>query len=467
MDETPSNHDIDLERMSDVDNLMWIVERNPLLRSTITAVTLLESAPDRAAFEAKVDRVTRVVQRLRQRVVANPVSIAPPRWEVDPDFQLDDHVRWIELAEDSSLETVLVLAEDVATKPFDRHSPLWEFTMVVGLGSGEAALITKLHHSIADGMGSIEIMLELFELEPAQLGATAADLPEAPEAHPLGQGDRVKNAIIFEGEKQADLFRQAINAVRSMPDSTLERAKVVAETASSMGRALKPASEPMSPLMSRRSTELSFGTLSYPLSSLKAAGHAAGSKLNAAFLAGIIGGLREYHDHHATPVDALRMGMPISTRTSSDDATSNNFAAARIEVPLDVEDPMELMRLLEELVDRERHEPSLGLTKHAAGMLSRLPKRMTTEFMTNTMKGIDFSASNVPGVPIPVYLTGIPLGGQYPFGPLSGSAVNLTLLSYLDMVYIGINMDAAAIPDADVFQAALGRGFDTVLALAD
>ncbi len=467
MDDQVSNEDIDLERMSDVDNLMWIVERNPLLRSTITAVTLLESAPDQAAFEAKVDRVTRLVPRLRQRVVANPVSIAPPRWELDPEFHLSNHVRWVEMAAGSSLETVLILAEDIASKPFDRHSPLWEFTMVVGLDSGEAALITKLHHSIADGMGSIQIMLELFELEPAQTEVATSDLPPAPEAHPLGQGDRVKNAIVFEREKQADLLRQTLDAVRGMPDSTRERAKIIAETASSMGRALKPATEPMSPLMSRRSTDLSFGTLDYPLSRLKAAGHAAGSKLNAAFLAGIIIGLREYHDHHATPVDALRMGMPISTRTDADDATSNNFAAARIEVPLTIDDPVELMQELDRLVERERHEPSLGLTKHAAGLLSRLPKRMTTEFMTNTMKGIDFSASNVPGVPIPVYLTGIPLGGQYPFGPLSGSAVNLTLLSYLDMVYIGINMDAAAIPDGDVFQAALNRGFDKALAIAE
>ena len=34
------------QRMSDCDALMWTIEKDPMLRSTITAVLLLDSAPD-------------------------------------------------------------------------------------------------------------------------------------------------------------------------------------------------------------------------------------------------------------------------------------------------------------------------------------------------------------------------------------------------------------------------------------
>ncbi len=464
-EESTEHADIDLERMSEVDNLMWIVERNPLLKSTITAVTVLETGPDREVFEAKIERATRAIPRLRQRVVANPMSIAPPRWEVDPDFHLADHLHWVDLADepDQSFDQVLMIAEEMAARPFDKTRPLWEYTMIVGVDDGSAAFVTKTHHSVADGEGSIQLMLEIFDLEPTE---EVAGGPAAPTANPLNQADRVKNAIAHERDRQSELLRQLKSVVEDLPDSPSEGAAVIASTATSVGKALKPTPQPLSPLMSRRSLDVDFRTLTMPLEDLKAAGKLAGSKLNAAFVAGVIGGLRRYHDFHATPVEALRMGMPISTRSSADSATSNSFAATRLEVPLTIEDPIELMRHLDELVAEAREDPSVGATQYAAGVLRLLPKRLTTELMAQAMKGVDFSTSNVPGVPVPVYLSGSLVLGQYPFGPLSGSGVNITLLSYRDEVFLGINMDRAAIPDGDEFHNALQVSFDEVLGLA-
>ena len=58
-------------RMSDQDALMWAIEKDPLLRSTITSVSILESSPDRERFEDQLERATRTVPRLRQRVVSS------------------------------------------------------------------------------------------------------------------------------------------------------------------------------------------------------------------------------------------------------------------------------------------------------------------------------------------------------------------------------------------------------------
>ena len=73
----------------------------------------------------------------------------------------------------------------------------------------------------------------------------------------------------------------------------------------------------------------------------------------------------------------------------------------------------------------------------------------------------------MPGIPIPVRLGGAALRMAYGFGPTIGSAVNVTLLSYVDTCALGINVDAGAIPDFDVFHDCFVDGFDEVLALAD
>jgi diacylglycerol O-acyltransferase len=81
------------------------------------------------------------------------------------------------------------------------------------------------------------------------------------------------------------------------------------------------------------------------------------------------------------------------------------------------------------------------------------------------LKGNDFTASNVPGAPIPVYLVGNRMTAQYAFGPNAGSAMNLTLVSYADTCFIGVNVDPLAVPDPQVLMACLAKGYDEVLAL--
>jgi diacylglycerol O-acyltransferase len=94
-------------RMSDSDALMWHIEKDPLLRSTITVVWWLDRLPDRDRLEDKIERATRLIPRLRQRVVSNPYSIAPPRWEVDPNFDRKFHVRWLDAPARGGVRSVL------------------------------------------------------------------------------------------------------------------------------------------------------------------------------------------------------------------------------------------------------------------------------------------------------------------------------------------------------------------------
>jgi diacylglycerol O-acyltransferase len=85
---------------------------------------------------------------------------------------------------------------------------------------------------------------------------------------------------------------------------------------------------------------------------------------------------------------------------------------------------------------------------------------------TWALRHVDFVCSDVPGIPVPVFLVGARVLTQYAFGPTIGAAVNVTLLTYVDTCAIGIDVHTGAIPDYDVFSESLVAGFDEVLALA-
>ena len=74
------------------------------------------------------------------------------------------------------------------------------------------------------------------------------------------------------------------------------------------------------------------------------------------------------------------------------------------------------------------------------------------------LKGVDVVTTNVPGAPLPIYLAGARLQANLGYGPLSGAACNITLLSYIDELHLGISTDPAAVPDPEVFVGCLQDG---------
>jgi len=453
-------------RMSDADALMWTIEKDPLLRSTITSVAVLDQSPDRERLIESVDRATRLVPRLRQRVVSNAMSIAPPRWEFDPNFDIDYHLRWMKAPGEGTLRDLLDVAQPIAMQGFDRARPLWEFTVVEGLADGRAGLIIKVHHAITDGVGAVKIAMHLFDLE-RDVALDRGPMPDEPEIHVMSQMERVRDAIDHERRRQLGIARRSATSIATSAASAATdvagTARQLSSTLGSIGRMLAPATTPLSPIMTGRSLSVHFDTITVPLSELKSAAKRADGKLNDAFVAGITGGLRRYHQHHGVDVDELRMSMPINIRNDETaDLAGNQFAPARFAVPTAIEDPIERMRSTRELVTQQRGEPALSLAAPLAGILYRLPASITTGVFGSMLRGIDFVTSNVPGVPIPVFFGGARMEAQFAFGPMSGAATNITLLSYLDEVQIAINSDPAAIPDPDVFVACLHEGIDEI-----
>lgn len=454
------------DHMSDADALMWNIEKDPILRSTIVAVGLLDSTPDWARLRRRMERASLEIPRLRQRVLSPPLRIGPPRWAVEPAFDLDYHLRRVQMPAPGTVRHLLDFVAPIAQSSFDRARPLWEATLVEGIDGDRAAMVIKVHHSVTDGVGGVELLAKLVDLDPDAMVSTP--MPVAPAPEPLGGVELVRESL-------AHTTRRWMGIARRVPRTAFDTATSAAtdpfgsvvragDTVRSIGRIVAPASTPLSPVMTHRGLGRRLDTLEYSVDELKrAAKHAEGS-INDAFVAGAIGGLQRYHARNSATVDELRMTMPINVRRDDAGAGGNHFAPARFAVPAAITDPVERMRAVGSLVRDWRHEPALGLTDALAGVLNRLPTSTTTAIFGGMLKCVDFVTSNVPGAPIPVYLAGARVDALYAFGPPSGAAVNLTLLSHIDRCCIGIVSDTTAVPDTDVLVADLRAGFDEIVA---
>jgi len=202
--------------------------------------------------------------------------------------------------------------------------------------------------------------------------------------------------------------------------------------------------------------------LKVDLGDLKQAAASVGGTVNDAFVASVTGGLRRYHERHGASVGELRVTLPISIRKAEDPAAGNRITLERIEVPVGLADPAKRVRLTGLRCRSARDERALALTDAIAGTLNLLPSSV----VGSMLKHIDFLASNVPGVNVPIYLVGVPVSGYFAFGPTTGSSVNVTLLSYCGTCCVGITVDTTAVRDHEVLVDCFREGFDEVLDLA-
>ncbi len=456
--------------MSENDAVMWHMERDPLLRSTITTVWVLDCEPDQSRFDEMLDRACAAIPRMRQRVVADARGIAPPKWEVDPLFEPDFHIQRSRVAGKGTLRDLLDAAEPIAMQAFDKDRPLWELHQIDGLADDKVGIVMKLHHAVGDGMGLVKMTTSLIETErnPSE-PPPARESPREPD-HRSTDAEHRRDAIrhqaeigVRRGVAGAQAFtRGALNLARD----PLGTARSFTDTARSVAKAIRPVNEPLSPIMRERSMSVGFHEMAIDVERLKVAGRAAEGTLNDAFVAAMLGGIARYHAHHDAPVTELRMTMPINIRTDETEGVAGNvFAPARFTVPIDIDDPAERIGAIHELVQRERAEPAYPRVGQISAGLFALGPPVFTRLTGSMLKAIDFVTSNVPGPPFPVYSGGALIERIIPLGPLSGAATNLTLYSYAGTADIGINTDRAAVPDGDVFTACLREGLDEVAAL--
>ena len=449
------------QRLSGWDFATWRgAAGDPSLRSPIIGLILLDGTPDWDRLVERFDRASRLAPVLRQKVVTGPVDTMTPRLMVDPDFDLSFHLRRFRISLPGNWDQVLDEVRRQSMTDFDLQRPLWRVTVLEGLEGNRSALMIKLNHTIADGQGAMLLGATVVDFVPE--GVDLGPMPEAPVAADIDQMGLVAHAMKEASGRMARSAREAVEAalpvLGKLLSSPAEAVDDVATLVRSIARFVSVPSSPLSPSMTGRSINYHFVTYDLPLAELKAAGKSRGLSLNDAFMGAITGGLGRYHDERGEPVTSLRVNMPISLRKHGESA-SNAVTIARFEVPVSSDDLDGRMHTIHDTVVSWRNEPALGL----ADALAEMSRLVPSEVLAAAARTSDFTASNVPGVPVPVWVAGAQVLRMYPMVSTIGAAVNVTLLSYAGLASVGLSTDDAAVHDRELFARCMGEGFAEVV----
>jgi diacylglycerol O-acyltransferase len=443
-------------RMSDTEAIMWAVEKDPALRSDFCNLTILDRRPSNERIRATMDRALAAIPRLRQRVIGAPLRLVPPEFADDPNLDVETHIRVVGVPPPADERAFLDLCGSLSEQSLDRARPLWEFTIIDGMADGRAALLQKVHHAITDGVGGLRLSLAMVDFERDPDPVDAPDDAEPPDAArhdtPL---DVTRQAISDAAVRQIGALRSAIGTAGHALAHPLElpsRAGDAARFVGSLQRQTLVSDPARSDVLTDRSLRRRFEVHKLVLSDMRAAARSLGGSVNDAFVTGLASALGRYHQRFGSDVDELRVAMPVSTRQRGDDETTNAFAPVRLLVPIQPAD--DVAALFKEMHDRlqaAKGERAVTAAAGLAGLVSGLPTSLLVSFTRSQTRTIDFAASNLRGSPVPLYLAGSRILANYPFGPRTGSPLNVTTLSYCDELHLGCNIDPAAVVDPEAF----------------
>lgn len=450
-------------RMSDAEALMWRMDKDPYLSSTFCNITVLDRSPDIDRLRRRLDRATRIIPRLRQRVQSMPGNLAPPMWVDDPNFDLLHHVRHISLPKPGTMRQLLDLTTLMENDPFDRTRPLWQFVIVDGLRGGKSALVQKLHHAIIDGEAGVMISMQFLDLErdapePPPLGPEFDEVVEAtsPATDILGEGDVLRELL-------SGTFRLPLGLLRHVKDLLADPGGIggagadAARTLREIVQQLGDSESAQSPLWTARSLHKRIEVLRTPFAPTMAAAKRLGGTLNTAFITAAADAAGRYHRKMGAPVEHLRTSMVVSTRTEQ--SGSNAFSLARLSVPTGEMSPAERFAAIQAAALDAKSSTSGASVEAIAGLTAALPTSVVTRLGRQQTQTIDFATSNVKGAPFPLYVAGAKVVQNHPVGPLLGVAFNLTLLSYDGSLDMGVNIDTAAVSDPELLRTCLEQAF--------
>ena len=164
------------EELSPADRSSLAAERGAI---NMAAGGLLVFDPEpsltRAMVATRIAERIHLVPRLRQRLEEAPLGLANPVWVDDEGFDLDWHIRQASIPEPGGEAELGRLVGREFSHRLDRSRPLWEATLIEGLGAGRKGLLMKVHHALVDGVAAIGMAAlvldpseEPLEIEPPE-----------------------------------------------------------------------------------------------------------------------------------------------------------------------------------------------------------------------------------------------------------------------------------------------------------
>ena len=453
-------------RMTDTEALMWRLEKDPHLASTFANITILDRPPDMDLLYARMERTSVLFPRLRRRVQMPPGNIGNPTWVDDSSFDIRFHVRQMALPAPGTMRQLQDLVTLLIADPFDRSRPLWQFIVIDGLEGGRSAMVLKLHHTVTDGEGGVELSLQYLDMErtPGPLPPIDPEIINAVTAtSPTDATEALRGAMTDSMRIPLAMLRQ-VRDVLANPSVLGEIGNSTSATVRSIVTQLQETDPARSPLWKDRSIRRRLETARVPYTEMRAVSKMLGGTLNTAFVTAAAHAAGRYHDIMGAPVESLRASMAISNRTNSDQA--NAFSLARMLVPTSEMPIADRFTAINEILDATRQGTSSNVLDAIATFSTVLPTSVVTRLARSQAETVDFATSNVRGAGIPLYVAGAKLLGNYPIGPLAGVAFNMTLLSYMGNLDVGINIDEAAVESPELLRESMQVAFNELVALA-
>jgi WS/DGAT/MGAT family acyltransferase len=377
-----------------------------------------------------------------------------PEWVEDPDFRVEQHVRQAALPAPGGEAELLGWAADYWSSRLDRQRPLWEAVLLTGLEGGRWAIVTKTHHALVDGVGSVDVAnLLLDSTRTPRRVALASDAGEPEGASPHGPFGLVAAAArggLYTARHPGRL-RDAFLQSKAVAELVL-REEVVGAPDCSLNV----------PIGGRRR----FRVVRTDLDEVKAIKGALGGTVNDVVLAVVTGGLRSMllARGDALPTEGLRAMVPVNLRSDAEAPGVGNVVSS-LYVHLPVVEPDAGHRYLmtvagtEELKRGDQAAGGVGLNALvglAPPVLHSILAR--SAFATRLF---NVTVTNVPGPQQPLYAFGARMEEVLPLVPLAADhSVGIAAVSYDGKVFFGLNGDERGAPDLDV----LAAGIESALA---
>ena len=413
-------------------------------------------APTLDQLRAKLVGVADHMPRFRQRLSQPRTGgLHWPQWVDDEAFDVANHVRQAGLPAPAGERELREWAGDYFSSRLDRARPLWEIVLL-RLGDGRWAMVSKTHHCMVDGVGSVDIGQALLDTDPdapaPTLDLTGLDADLVPAPPPANSPLRAVRgaASIATGAADAAVHpahaREAWDRARALA-GVLVADEVVGAPATSLNR----------PIGAARS----LAVIEVSLDELKRIKASLGGTVNDVVLAAMAGSLRRLLEHRGEepPAVGLRAMVPVNIRTAAEQLSLGNKITSLF-VHLPVAEPDSLRRYQLQVEEAERLKAGdqavgsreiIDLAAHAPPVLHTFLARSL--FATRLF---NVTITNVPGPQVPLYAFGSRMTAVWPLVPLAAQhALGVAIFSYDGRVFFCFNVARDAVPDLEVAAAGL------------
>jgi diacylglycerol O-acyltransferase len=392
----------------------------------------------------------RHAQRFRQRLAFPPAGLGEPVWVDDERFSLEHHV--VGMGEPLEVLTRArfdALADHCLSRPLERDRALWRIELAPQLDDGTGGIVMKVHHAMVDGKSAVELALLLLDMTPDAQLPDEEDDGWAPAVAP-GSRRLALEALADAGEESLRAVRGAARVARS-PRTSVRLADTLRRTALAVSEdVLRPApSSYVNVAIGPRRTLVHHTAPLAPLLAARAA--VPGATLNDVALTVVAGALRDLAMRADRIPEAMKVMVPVSTRTAAQTTDLGNRIAFVF-----VDLPVHLYRAQERLAHIQRSTARFKAEDRASGGEAL---RDAAARLAASPRMYNLTVSNVPGPRFPVYLRGCELLEAAPVIPLPDRhALSVGIFTYRDQVTFAGYADPTALPDVGHLPYALACG---------